>query len=263
MAMSSRDVLDIDWAGRARALLDSAGAKPAVKAPAQLWPGDTYNLVEPEQKPDNIVYRTLSNPQLNRGLQNIAEAVPEAIIGEGTGNSVGDILLGFTGPGAAVGTAATGNKPGALDMLPGGGIIKAGLVGLVKAGKTAEAKAIYNILKNPIANRFANRYPEEALQSLSKFVDKHPALKNMNTAEVYDVMQSGKLGNDFFIDLGKDYPEAVKRVMSTNEIAYTTHDGKRVSLSGIADELDKNYGKEFTAPLNKLLDRVDAMVYPV
>lgn len=138
--------------------------------------------------------------------------------------------------------------------------MKAGILGLVKAGRQSEAKAIYNILQNPIANRFANRYPEEALQSLEKFVKKHPALKTMNTADVYDVMGSGRLGGEWFVDLGKDYPEAFKLLHSTTAPLYHMSDGGYLSQRGMADYLGSIFGKEYSEPLHKMMDEVDRLV---
>ena len=226
--LNSADILGVDWARRARELL--AGAQTSVpkeKAPPEMWRGGTFRLEPVEIREKNV----LTDPEswLNRGIGTILENSVDAILGEGTGNSALDMALGMTGPGAAVGTVAAGNKPGLLDILPGSGALKAGILGLVKAGRRSEAKAIYNILQNPIANRFANRYPEEALQSLEKFVKKHPALKTMNTAEVYDAMGSGRLGGEWFVDLGKDYPEAFKLIHSTTEPLYRMSSGEYLS----------------------------------
>lgn len=195
---------------------------------------------------------------LNRGLSNLVGNAASVLLGEGTGNTAADIALGFTGPGAAVGTVAAGNQPGALDFFPGGNVMKAGIIGLIKAGKGAEAKTFMNILQNPIANRFANRYPQEALESLDKFVKKYPSLKNMNTAEVYDVMQSGKLGGEYFVDLGKNYPEAMKIFGDTHRPFATAPNGNRLSIRDVLEDAKATYPERFTRPLEALLDKADA-----
>lgn len=192
---------------------------------------------------------------LNRGLGNLIGNTADAVLGEGTGNTGLDMALGLTGPGAAVGTVAAGNRPGVLDMLPGGSVMKAGLLGLVKGGRRGEAKAIYNILQNPIANRFANRYPEEALQSLEKFLEKHPALKNMNTAEVYDAMGSGQLGGEWFVDLGKNYPDALNKLFSP-DAKVNEYGGIKFNTWDIIDLLEKANGKEYADILRKGVERV-------
>ena len=257
--LNSADILGVDWARRARELL--AGARTSVpkeKTPPEMWRGGTFRLEPVEIREKNV----LTDPEswLNRGIGTILENSVDAILGEGTGNSALDMALSMTGPGAAVGTVAAGNKPGLLDVLPGSGTLKAGILGLVKAGRRSEAKAIYNILQNPIANRFANRYPEEALQSLEKFIKKHPALKTMNTAEVYDAMGSGRLGGEWFVDLGKDYPEAFKLIHSTTEPLYHMSDGGYLSQREMADYLGNIFGKEYSNPLHKMLDKVDMLV---
>lgn len=224
-----------------------------------------YERVDPTVRMEPVVIKeknaiTDPNSWLNHGLEQLGRNAVDAVLGEGTGNTGLDMALGFTGPGAAVGTVAAGNRPGVLDVLPGGSVMKAGLLGLVKAGKQAEAKTIYNILRNPIANRFANRYPEDALQSLEKFVKKHPTLKNMNTAEVYDAMGSGRLGGEWFVDLGKDYPEAFKLIHSTTEPLYHMNDGGYLSQREMADYLGDIFGKEYSEPLHRMMDEVDKLV---
>ena len=257
--LNSADILGVDWARRARELL--AGARTSVpkeKAPPEMWRGGTFRLEPVEIREKNAI--TDPDSWLNRGLGTILGNAVDAVLGEGTGNTALDMALGLTGPGAAVGTVAAGNRPGVLDVMPGGGALKAGLLGLVKAGRRSEAKAIYNILQNPIANRFANRYPEEALKSLEKFVNKHPALKTMNTAEVYDAMGSGRLGGEWFVDLGKDYPEAFKLIHSTTEPLYRMTDGSYLSQREMADYLGGIFGKEYSKPLHKMIDEVDKLV---
>lgn len=257
--LNSADILGVDWARRARELLEGAQTSaPKEKAPPEMWRGGTFRLEPVEIREKNA----LTDPEswLNRGLGTILENAVDAVLGEGTGNTALDMALGLTGPGAAVGTVAAGNRPGVLDVLPGGSVMKAGLLGLVKAGRRGEAKAIYNILQNPIANRFANRYPEEALQSLEKFVKKHPTLKNMNTADVYDAMGSGRLGGEWFVDLGKDYPEAFKLIYSTTEPLYHMIDGSHLSQREMADYLGNILGKEYSKPLHDMIDEVDKLV---
>lgn len=257
--LNSADILGVDWARRAREILEGARTSvPKEKAPPEMWRGGTFRLEPVEIREKNV----LTNPDswLNRGIGTILENAVDVVLGEGTGNAGLDMALGLTGPGAAVGTVATGNRPGVLDVLPGGSVMKAGLLGLVKGGRRSEAKAIYNILQNPIANRFANRYPEEALQSLEKFVKKHPALKTMNTAEVYDAMGSGRLGGEWFVDLGKDYPEAFKLIHSTTEPLYHMSDGGYLSQREMADYLGNIFGEEYSKPLHNMIDEVDRLV---
>lgn len=257
--LNSADILGVDWSRRARELLSGAGVKPSRKE----GPSLRYEKVDPMARKEPIVIKeknAVTDPDswLNRGLGTILENAVEAVLGEGTGNAGLDMALGLTGPGAAVGTVAAGNRPGVLDMLPGGAVMKAGLVGLIKGGKNAEAKAIYNILQNPIANRFANRYPEEALQSLEKFVEKHPSLKTMNTAEVYDAMGSGRLGGEWFIDLGKDYPEAFNIKNDINNKDTFTFGSENLSLLDLAERIGQRHGKEYGDAFKNIFGRIEA-----
>ena len=72
---------------------------------------------------------------LNRGLGNLIGNTAQLLVGEGTGNAGLDMALGLTGPGAAVGTVAAGNRPGVLDMLPGGGVLKGAVIAMPKWSK--------------------------------------------------------------------------------------------------------------------------------
>ena len=98
-----------------------------------MWRGGTFRLEPVEIREKNAV--TDPNSWLNRGLQNILENSVDAILGEGTGNTALDMALGMTGPGAAVGTVAAGNKPGLLDVLPGGGVLKGAVIAMPKWSK--------------------------------------------------------------------------------------------------------------------------------
>lgn len=257
--LNSADILGVDWSRRAHELLSGAGKSTGKKED----PLPRYERVDPMAHREPIVVKeknAVTDPDswLNRGLGTILENAVEAVLGEGTGNAGLDMALGLTGPGAAVGTVAAGNRPGVLDMLPGGAVMKAGLVGLIKGGKQAEARAIYNILQNPIANRFANRYPEEALQSLEKFVEKHPSLKNMNTAEVYDAMGSGRLGGEWFLDLGKDYPEAFNAKNDTRLKGTFTMGSKELSMVDLAELIGRKHGKEYGDVFKNAIDQIEA-----
>ena len=131
---NSADILGVDWARRARELL--AGARTSVpkeKTPPEMWRGGTFRLEPVEIREKNV----LTDPEswLNRGIGTILENSVDAILGEGTGNAGLDAVLGLTGPGAAVGTVAAGNRPGLLDVLPGGGVLKGAVIAIPKWSK--------------------------------------------------------------------------------------------------------------------------------
>ena len=98
-----------------------------------MWRGGTFRLEPVEIREKNV----LTDPEswLNRGIGTILENSVDAILGEGTGNSALDMALGMTGPGAAVGTVVAGNKPGLLDVLPGGGVLKGAVIAMPKWSK--------------------------------------------------------------------------------------------------------------------------------
>ena len=132
--LNSADILGVDWARRARELL--AGARTSVpkeKAPPEMWRGGTFRLEPVEIREKNV----LTDPEswLNRGIGTILENAVDAVLGEGTGNAGLDMALGLTGPGAAVGTVAAGNRPGLLDVLPGGGVLKGAVIAIPKWSK--------------------------------------------------------------------------------------------------------------------------------
>ena len=132
--LNSADILGVDWSRRARELL--AGARTSVpkeKTPPEMWRGGTFRLEPVEIREKNV----LTDPEswLNRGIGTILENSVDAILGEGTGNSALDMALSMTGPGAAVGTVAAGNRPGLLDVLPGGGVLKGAVIAIPKWSK--------------------------------------------------------------------------------------------------------------------------------
>lgn len=134
--LNSADILGVDWSRRARELLSGAGVKPS----RQEGPSLRYEKVDPMAHREPIVIKeknAVTDPDswLNRGLETILENAVEAVLGEGTGNAGLDMALGLTGPGAAVGTVAAGNRPGVLDMLPGGGALKAAVIAMPKWSK--------------------------------------------------------------------------------------------------------------------------------
>ena len=132
--LNSADILGVDWARRARELLEGARTSvPKEKTPPEMWRGGTFRLEPVEIREKNV----LTDPEswLNRGIGTILENSVDAILGEGTGNAGLDMALGLTGPGAAVGTVAAGNRPGLLDVLPGGGVLKGAVIAIPKWSK--------------------------------------------------------------------------------------------------------------------------------
>lgn len=140
----------------ARAALERDSASRAMKAPPVIEQYDPEVSREPISLPERNIF-TDPESWLNRGLSNLSETSAIAILGEGTGNAGADVVLGFTGPGAAMGTMASGRRPGVLDVLPGGGILKGAL--------TVSAPRALNILK-----KAGQRITADELSELTKDV---------------------------------------------------------------------------------------------
>ena len=108
---------------------------------AEIWPGGTFTLVEPEKRPDNALYEVLSNARLNRGLENLAGNAAEVIFGEPTGNAVIDYGVSNIPGVGAVAIGAGGGQPGLIDILGG---IGAPLKGMAVVAKPLASRIIRN-----------------------------------------------------------------------------------------------------------------------
>jgi len=108
---------------------------------AEIWPGGTFTLVEPEKRPSNALYEVLSNARLNRGLENLAGNAAEVIFGEPTGNAVIDYGVSNIPGVGAVAIGAGGGQPGLIDILGG---IGAPLKGMAVIAKPLASRIIRN-----------------------------------------------------------------------------------------------------------------------
>jgi hypothetical protein len=115
----ARDVLDYDDRLKMAALrILAESRKPVdVRGPGEI-------RIPVGAPPDNWLYNTLADPKLNAGLAQLGHN----LVGSGTGRISGDILAGFLGGGAGIATEAAGGESGALDWIPGGGLLKAGVI---------------------------------------------------------------------------------------------------------------------------------------
>lgn len=105
--LNAADVLMYDWADRARRILDEYKRKNT----PDLTPRGEITPLPPD--PD--------------------EVAADFFFGKGTGSTAADILLGLTGPVAGPVTEVAGGQSGVLDWLPGGGVLKAGVIAAPKA----------------------------------------------------------------------------------------------------------------------------------
>ena len=185
--MNAADVLGVDWARRARELLAGARNRERTTEIGLPRPGRPV-----PEAPTNPLYTALADPELNRGLANLASATLDAVVGEGTGNFGADLVLGLTGPGAAIGTAATGNKPGVLDMLPGGGFVKAlpaAVIATARKGLRHSGK-----IGERVTNFVLTNYGEEGLKVLDDYVDRFPKVGNLNVNDAFNIIDEGRTG---------------------------------------------------------------------
>lgn len=125
-----------------------------------------YDLVEDAglRKPDNWLYETLSDPKLNRGIENLAGNVFDIIMGEESGNPVvdyGTANLPGVGPASIL---AAGGIPGLIDLagMRGAGNAVKGLV------KWSDLKEIGKLLPevNTIADAIEASPNRDLLASL-------------------------------------------------------------------------------------------------
>lgn len=108
---------------------------------AEIWPGGTFTLVEPEKRPTNALYELLSNARLNQGLETLAGNTAEVIFGEPSGNDLIDYGVSNIPGVGAVAIGAGGGQPGLVDILGGlGGALK----GMAVVAKPLASRIIRN-----------------------------------------------------------------------------------------------------------------------
>lgn len=117
-----------EWARRAREILAYGSLRKAEEErererqlrPTEIWPGNTFQTEDIPESPNNWLYNTLSDPQLNRGLENLAESASDVILGRESGNTVVDLgTSNIPGVGAAS-ILAAGGMPGIVDAVGAG-----------------------------------------------------------------------------------------------------------------------------------------------
>lgn len=156
--LNAADVLMYDWSDRARKLLEQYKEQHT-----------------PDMTPRGEIVPLPPDPD---------EVVADFFFGKGTGSTPKDILLGFTGPLAGPLTEAAGGESGVLDWLPGGGLVKAGILG----GLTGEARkaAMKELLERAAASRKKvgnKRASQNAASSRYYYKQKEKAAEEAMTAE--------------------------------------------------------------------------------
>lgn len=175
--LMASDLLDIDWGERARNILANASLQEALrdqpKRPPEIHIPVKSEPVEIREK--NVV--TDPDSWLNRGLENLLDAGYTSVFGEGTGNMAADLAFGLTGPGSAAATIAAGNRPGVLDVLPGGGALKGmAVVATPKVSKIL--KSIVRTESDDVAD-MAKMLAEDAVARLRTY-DHVPTREEIN-----------------------------------------------------------------------------------
>lgn len=149
MAMNSRDVLDIDWAGRARRLLEENGASRASERRLPAWTmPDAPGVREYAMDPDSVA--------------------ASIILGEGTGSLGKDLAIGLTGGLAGPITEAAGGQSGVLDWIPGGALAKGAVFAVPKASRIIRG-VLGKSLKGDYAVDEAYRIAQEAVDEVSRY----------------------------------------------------------------------------------------------
>lgn len=184
--MNSADILGVDWARRARKLLDGARpSKPKEKTPPEMWRGGTFRTEPVEIKEKNVL--TDPNSWLNRGLEQLGRNAIDAVFGQESGNALVDYGISNI-PGVGAGSIlAAGGMPGLVDVTG---------LGALRNGKR---------LVKPVKEFILRNAGEEGLHAVDKYLSKFPKVGKLSMADANELLTSGKLGQRFSVqfDTGK------------------------------------------------------------
>lgn len=176
--MNSADILGVDWARRARELLDGARpSKPKEKTPPEMWRGGTFRTEPVEIKEKNVL--TDPNSWLNRGLEQLGRNAIDAVFGQESGNALVDYGISNI-PGVGAGSIlAAGGMPGLVDVTG---------LGALKHSKK---------LMKPVKDFIMRNAGEEGLRSIDNYIDKFPKVDKLSMADAEYLLTSGKLGKRY------------------------------------------------------------------
>ena len=170
-----------EWARRAREVLATGNAFKELEEqererqmrPTAIWPGNTFQTEDIPESPNNWLYNALSDPKLNRGLQNLAESASDVILGRESGNSVVDF--------------GTANIPGvgAASILAAGGM--PGLVDAVGAGELRNMKRIPKYTYEFVKEFFGDK----GLQNLDNALTKYPKAEKPTVNDARYILKTG------------------------------------------------------------------------
>jgi len=165
-----------EWQRRAMKILESGRAYDEQERVPSIWPGNTFNTVPVKPKPNNWLYNTLSNPNLNRGLETLAGNAADVILGRESGNSLVDL--------------GASNIPGigAASILAAGGM--PGLVDAVGAGELRNLKKIPKYTYEFVKEFFGDR----GLKNLDNALTKYPKAEKPSVNDALYLMRTGMGG---------------------------------------------------------------------
>lgn len=181
-----------EWQRRAREILELARMKKERRESVpSIWPGNTFRTEPIPQKPNNIVYNTLSDPKLNAGLENLISNASDAIFGRESGNSVVDLGLA--------------NAPliGPASILAAGGV--PGIVDVAGMGELRNIKKIPKYTYDFVKEFFGDR----GLKAVDNALTKYPKAKAINMNDALEILKTG---------IGGDIVPALKPYRTTNVI---------------------------------------------
>lgn len=163
-----------EWQRRAREILELARMKKERRESVpSIWPGNTFRTEPIPQKPNNIVYNTLSDPRLNAGLENLISNASDAIFGRESGNDVVDLGLA--------------NAPviGPASILAAGGV--PGIVDVAGMGELRNLKKIPKYTYEFVSKYFGER----GLKNLDNALSKYPKAGKPSVNDALYIMKTG------------------------------------------------------------------------
>lgn len=184
----------------ARRILEEAILEEAIRKeseqrslrPTSIWPAGTFNTEDIPQEPNNWLYDALSDPQLNRGLENLAVNAADVLLGRESGNPLVDL--------------GTSNIPGvgAASILAAGGM--PGIVDAVGMGELKNMKRIPKYTYEFVKEFFGDK----GLKNLDNALTKYPKAEKPNLNDAIHILKTG---------LGGETVNAMKPYRSTDAVA--------------------------------------------
>ena len=114
-----------------------------------------------------------------------------------TGMSVAADASGCTGSaagaGAAAATVAAGNRPGAMDFLPGGVALKAVPLAIVQAAKKGLRHA--GKITDRTANYVMEMFGEDGIKALDNYIERYPKVGTLSIPDAFKILNEARGGD--------------------------------------------------------------------